>query len=105
MRSQVRPALVLLLVLTVLAGVVYPLAVTAIANVVFARRAGGSVIERGGRAVGSELIGQPFASPSYFWPRPSATAPVPYNAAAGSGSNLGPSNPALADAVRQRVAA
>jgi K+-transporting ATPase ATPase C chain len=103
MWSQVRPALVSLLLFTLITGAIYPLLVTAIARVVFPRQASGSVIERDGKAVGSELIGQPFSDPRYFWPRPSATGPVPYNAAAGSGSNQAPTNPALADAVRQRT--
>jgi len=105
MRSQIRPAAVLLLLLTLLTGVAYPLAVTAFARACFSEKAQGSVIIRDGRAVGSELIGQPFTGPRYFWPRPSATSPVPYAGDAGAGSNLAPSNPALAEAVRQRAAA
>jgi K+-transporting ATPase ATPase C chain len=105
MRNQIRPAIVSLLFLTVVTGVMYPAVVTAIAHVAMPGRAGGSVIERGGKAVGSSLIGQPFSDARYFWPRPSATSPVPYNAAAGGGSNLGPSNPALTQAVRERTAA
>jgi K+-transporting ATPase ATPase C chain len=95
----------MLLVLTILCGVLYPLAVTVVAHVAFPRQASGSVIVRSGREVGSALIGQPFSSPGYFWGRPSATSPTPYNAAASSGSNLGPLNPALADSVRTRIAA
>jgi K+-transporting ATPase ATPase C chain len=83
--------------------VIYPLVVTGIARLAFPRRAGGSLIVRDGRASGSELIGQPFDDPRYFWGRLSATGPQPYNAAASSGSNLGPSNPSLADAVKARV--
>ncbi|MDB5295960.1 MAG: potassium-transporting ATPase subunit [Phycisphaerales bacterium] len=107
MRAYVRPAIVMFVLLTVLTGVIYPAAVTAVAAVAFPREARGSLIraEPGGRPLGSALIGQPFSDPKYFWPRPSATAPVAYNASAGSGSNLGPTNPALADAVRARVAA
>jgi K+-transporting ATPase ATPase C chain len=94
----------MLLALTLLTGVLYPLVVTGIARVVFPYQAAGSLIIRDGRAVGSALIGQPFSSPGYFWSRPSATSP-PYNAGASSGSNLGPLNPVLADSVRGRVAA
>lgn len=100
-----RPALVLLALLTVLTGVVYPLAVTGIAQVVFHDRANGSLIVVNGKVLGSKLIGQPFDDPKYFWSRPSATGPFPYNAASSSGSNLGPTNPALTDAVKARVAA
>ena len=105
MKSLVRPAVVLLAVLTVVTGILYPLAVTALAQVVFPDQANGSLIRQGDRVVGSALIGQPFDDPSYFWGRPSATAPVAYNAAASAGSNLGPSNPALVAAVQARVAA
>ncbi|MBI5596552.1 MAG: potassium-transporting ATPase subunit KdpC [Elusimicrobia bacterium] len=103
--SQFRPAAMSLLVLSALTGVVYPAAVTAAAQLLFPWRANGSLVERGGRAVGSELIGQAFSDPGRFWGRPSATGPSPYNAAASSGSNLGPTNPALLDAVRARVEA
>jgi K+-transporting ATPase ATPase C chain len=105
MLTYVRPAIVLLLVLTVLTGLAYPLLVTGIAQLIFPHQANGSLIVKDGRVLGSELIGQPFDDPRYFWGRPSATAPFPYNAAASSGSNLGPSNPALVEAVRARVAA
>jgi potassium-transporting ATPase KdpC subunit len=100
-----RPALVLFLCLSVLTGLVYPLAVTGAAGALFPRAAAGSLIERDGKVVGSGLVGQAFASPAYFWSRPSATSPDPYNAGASGGSNLGPSAPALRDAVRERVAA
>jgi potassium-transporting ATPase KdpC subunit len=100
-----RPALVLLLFFTVLTGLVYPLAVTGIANLVFPHRAAGSLVVRDGRVVGSRLIGQPFAAPGHLWSRPSATAPVPYAADASAGSNLGPRHPALLAAVRSRIAA
>ena len=103
MTAQLRPALISLLLLTLLTGVLYPLAITGIAQVVFPYQANGSVILRDGVAVGSELIGQNFTDPRYFWGRLSATGPVPYNAAASSGSNLGPLNPALIDAVQARI--
>jgi potassium-transporting ATPase KdpC subunit len=105
MLAQLRPALVLLIGLHVLTGLLYPLAVTGIAQVVAPRLANGSLVVEGGRVRGSALIGQPFSAPGYFWSRPSATAPVPYDAAGSTGSNLGPTNPALASAVRDRVAA
>jgi len=105
MRSQIRPALITLLVFTVLTGLIYPLAVTGIAQLVFPRQANGSQIVINGQTVGSELIGQQFDDPKYFWGRLSATGPYPYNAAASSGSNLGPTNPALLDAAQTRIAA
>jgi K+-transporting ATPase ATPase C chain len=92
-------------VLTLVTGVAYPLLVTGVAQGVFARAAAGSLIERDGKIVGSELIGQPFSDPKYFWSRPSATSPMPYNAGSSSGSNLGPLNPAFTDAVKTRVEA
>jgi K+-transporting ATPase ATPase C chain len=100
---QLRPAIVLLALLTVITGVVYPLVVTVIAQVAFPSQANGSLVVRGDAVVGSTLIGQPFDDPKYFWGRLSATAPFAYNAAASSGSNLGPLNPALTDAVKARV--
>ncbi len=103
MRTLIRPALSLFVLLTVMTGFIYPLVVTGIAQAVFSHEANGSLIGDG--TVGSELIGQPFDDPKYFWGRPSATSPVPYNAGASSGSNLGPSNPALAEALRARVEA
>src|SRR3989440_1899793 len=103
MRSQLRPALVALGIFTILTGLVYPLVVTGIAQVIFPSKANGSLMVRNGQPVGSELIGQPFDDPKYFWSRLSATSPTPYNAAASSGSNLGPTNPALLDAVRARA--
>jgi K+-transporting ATPase ATPase C chain len=103
--AQLRPALMSLLVLSVLTGLVYPALMTAAAQLLFPGKANGSLIERDGRVVGSELIGQPFSSPGRFWPRPSATGPYSYNAASSSGSNLGPTNPALLDAVKARVTA
>jgi len=101
--EQLRPALASFVLFTVLTGVVYPLAVTGIAQVVFPAQANGSVIVKDGKAVGSRLIGQPFDDPKYFWSRLSATSPQPYNGAASSGSNYGPLNDALMDAVRGRV--
>ena len=103
MTSQFRPALVLLLALTLLCGGVYPLLVTGAGKLVFPAQAAGSLIAEGGKLRGSSLIGQPFSSPRYFWGRPSATAPMPYNAAGSSGSNLGPLNPALVEAVKGRI--
>ncbi len=105
MWRHLKTATVLYLALTVLTGVLYPLAVTAIAQVAMPARANGSLIARDGRTVGSALIGQSFNSPGYFWSRPSATGPMPYNAAASSGANLGPTNPALEAAVSERIAA
>jgi K+-transporting ATPase ATPase C chain len=105
MTSTLRPALVLFAVLTLIVGVLYPLAVTGIAQLAFASQANGSLIERDGKPVGSRLIGQSFTAPGYFWGRPSATGPMPDNAAGSSGSNLGPLNPALVDAVKGRIAA
>lgn len=96
-------SIVMLLMMTGLTGVAYPLAITVIANTLFAHQSRGSVLIEGSHAVGSELIGQAFTDPAYFWSRPSATGPVPYNAAASSGSNLGPSNPALQTAIHERV--
>jgi len=99
-----RPALVLLLCFTLLTGVAYPLLVTGVALAAFPKQASGSLVSDAHGVRGSELIGQPFADPKYFWGRPSATPPA-YNAAASSGSNLGPSNPALLEAVKARIAA
>jgi potassium-transporting ATPase KdpC subunit len=103
MIKQLRPAVLALLLLTVITGLIYPAVVTAIAQVAFPAQANGSLITAGGKVVGSALIGQPFDGPQYFWGRLSATAPYPYNAAASTGSNLGPTNPALIDEVQARV--
>jgi potassium-transporting ATPase KdpC subunit len=103
MKTLLRPAITLFAVLTVLTGIVYPLAVTGISQLLFARTANGSIVTVNGTAVGSELIGQPFSAPEHFWSRPSATGPQSYNAAVSSGSNLGPLNPALTDAVKARI--
>ena len=103
--SVLRPAIKLLIVMTVITGIAYPLAVTGMAKVLFPLRAGGSLIVEDGKLVGSRLIGQPFSDPKYFWSRPSATSPQPYNGLASGGSNLGPLNPALIEAVKARIAA
>ena len=105
MRSLLRPSLAAMLFFTLLTGVVYPVVVTLVGAALFPRQAGGSLIFEGGRPMGSSLIGQYVEDPKYFRGRPSATALFPDNAAASGGSNLGPSNPALRDAVRARVAA
>jgi len=103
--ALLRPAVVLFLLLSVLTGLVYPLLVTALAQALFPHQARGSLVLRDGRAVGSTLIGQAFSDPGHFWSRPSATTPQPYNGTASTGSNLGPLNPALTDAIKARVAA
>ena len=103
--SELRPALVVFALLTLVTGIAYPLLVTGLGQAVFGRQANGSLVESGGRAVGSHLLGQPFSSPQYFWGRPSATGPQPYNGAVSSGSNQGPINPALESAVKARIAA
>ncbi|HTR05867.1 MAG TPA: potassium-transporting ATPase subunit KdpC [Paraburkholderia sp.] len=105
MKNFLRPVLVLFLLLTVITGGVYPLVVTAVSQAVFSRQANGSLIEKNGKPVGSALIGQQFDAPYYFWGRVSATTPNPYNAQNSGGSNLGPTNPALADEVKGRIAA
>jgi potassium-transporting ATPase KdpC subunit len=101
---ELRPAIVMFLLLTIITGVLYPLAVTGVSAVVFPAAATGSLIVKDGIVVGSRLVGQPFDDAKYFWSRPSGTGPYGYNAGASSGSNLGPLNPALADAVAGRVA-
>ena len=105
MYGQCLPALRMLVLLSVLTGIIYPYLVTGIAQLAFPGAANGSLIQADGKALGSSLIGQPFDDPKYFWSRPSATSPQPYNAGASSGSNQGPRNPALADAVRDRIKA
>jgi K+-transporting ATPase, C subunit len=106
MSSYLKPALVLFALLTILTGVVYPLLVTALAQDLFPVQANGSLLKNDeGQIIGSELIGQPFSDTRYFWGRPSATSPYPYNAAASSGSNLGPTNPALITTVAARIKA
>lgn len=103
--ASLRSALTLFALLTVLTGLVYPLIVTGVAQLLFPARAGGSILVRDGHAVGSALIGQSFSDPGHFWGRPSATTPQPYNGTASTGSNLGPLNPALVDAVKERLKA
>lgn len=102
--AQLRPALMTLLLLTIITGLLYPLAVTGVAQALFPRQANGSLIVQNGQVLGSSLIGQPFDDLKYFWSRPSATSPFPYNAAASGGSNLGPTNPALIKVMQARVA-
>jgi K+-transporting ATPase ATPase C chain len=103
MFAQLMPSLRMLVVMSALTGILYPLLVTGVAKVAFPRAANGSLIVSDGKTMGSDLIGQPFDDPKYFWSRPSATSPQPYNAMSSSGSNLGPRNPALADAVKDRI--
>jgi len=103
MKTLIRPAITLFVLLSAITGIVYPLAVTGISQAVFPDAAAGSLVVKDGKPVGSTLIGQNFAEPKYFWGRPSATSPQPYNGTASSGSNQGPLNPALVDAVKGRV--
>ena len=106
MIKHVKPAIILFVLLSVLTGVIYPAVVTGLAQLLFASQANGSQLtDNGGKPMGSSLIGQPFSNPGHFWGRPSATGPFPYNAGASSGSNLGPTNPALVDAVKARIEA
>jgi potassium-transporting ATPase KdpC subunit len=105
MTSILRPALVLFVLLSALTGLLYPLAVTGAAQALFPAQAAGSLVVREGKIVGSSLIGQNFSDPKHFWGRPSATAPMPYNASASGGSNQGPLNPALTEAVKGRIEA
>lgn len=105
MNAILRPTLVLFTVLTLLTGVAYPLVVTGVGQAAFPKQAAGSLILRDGKPVGSELIGQNFSDPKHFWGRPSATSPQPYNGTASGGSNQGPLNPALTDAVKGRIQA
>ncbi|MES2878035.1 MAG: potassium-transporting ATPase subunit KdpC [Pseudomonadota bacterium] len=105
MKKILRPALVLFSALTLVTGVIYPLVTTGVAQSLFASQAGGSLILQNGQPVGSALIGQNFSEPRHFWGRPSATGPMPYNGSASSGSNQGPLNPALTDAVKGRIEA
>lgn len=103
MMRILRQAVACIVVFTVITGVIYPLIVTGIAQLVFPCQANGSLIVNNGKTIGSSLIGQSFSSPKYFWARPSATSPMPYNAANSSGSNLGPLNPALTENVKSRI--
>jgi K+-transporting ATPase ATPase C chain len=103
MRALLRPTAVLFLLLTLITGLLYPLVLTCAAQSLFPAQANGSLIVKDGRTIGSQLIGQAFDEPRYFWGRPSATDPYPYNASASSGSNLGPTNPVLKEAVRLRI--
>ena len=105
MTTVLRPAIVLFALLTILTGIVYPLVVTVIAQLLFPHQAAGSLLVRDGHAIGSALIGQSFGDPRHFWGRPSATTPQPYNGAASNASNLGPLNPQLTDTIKTRVAA
>ena len=105
MRHLIRPALSSLFLLTLLTGVLYPLAITGLAQILLPEQANGSLIQQDGRLIGSALVGQPFNDPRYFWGRPSATSSFAYNAMASAGSNVGPSNPELAKVVRERIAA
>jgi potassium-transporting ATPase KdpC subunit len=101
--KNIRPAIITLVLFTILTGLFYPLAVTGIAQIVFPHKANGSLIEKDGKTIGSELIGQPFSDPKYFWSRLSATGPFAYNAGASSGSNYGPINQAYLDGVKKRI--
>jgi K+-transporting ATPase ATPase C chain len=103
MLAQFKPAIILLAVFTILTGLIYPVAITGIAQLIFPYQANGSLIDQNGQVVGSVLIGQYFDDPKYFWGRPSATAPFPYNAAVSQGANLGPTNPILVKAVQKRI--
>ena len=103
MMNIIRPAIVSLFVFTVLTGIIYPLGVTGIAQLLFPAQANGSLVVKNGKPIGSALIGQPFDDPKYFWGRLSATAPFPYNSASSSGSNLAQSNPALLEQVKGRI--
>jgi potassium-transporting ATPase KdpC subunit len=104
-KEQIRPAILLFIILSVITGIIYPLFITGIGQIFFHNQANGSLIYADGKPIGSSLIGQPFDDPKYFWGRVSATSPVPFNAQASSGSNLGPSNPTLLDAVKARIKA
>ncbi|HUL42040.1 MAG TPA: potassium-transporting ATPase subunit KdpC [Burkholderiales bacterium] len=105
MWNEIKSGVVMLIIMTVITGIAYPLLVTGVAQTVFPHQANGSLIMKNGKPIGSELIGQPFSSPKYFWSRPSATSPKPYDGGSSSGSNLGPTNPALLDAVADRIKA
>lgn len=104
-REEMWQTMKMFLALTLITGLIYPAVVAGIAQVAFPHQANGSLILKDGHAIGSDLIGQPFSDPMYFWSRPSATGPMAYNASASSGSNQAPSNPALASAVKDRITA
>jgi potassium-transporting ATPase KdpC subunit len=104
MFKQIKQAFLLLIIFSILTGIIYPLVITGVAQVVFPKQANGSLIYRDGKPVASALIGQPFTDPKYFWSRPSATSPAPYNAESSGGSNLGPTNADLVKAVKERIA-
>jgi len=104
-REHIRPAILIFIILTIITGILYPLFVTGIAQLFFHKQANGSLIYQNGKPIGSSLIGQPYDDPKYFWGRLSATSPVAFNSASSSGSNLGPSNSALIDAVKARIKA
>lgn len=103
MKNLIRPAITLFILISLVTGLLYPLAVTSIAQIAFPEQATGSLMKRGEEVIGSSLIGQSFSGPAYFWGRPSATSPMPYNAANSGGSNLGPTNPVLIEAVNERI--
>ncbi|HTY44426.1 MAG TPA: potassium-transporting ATPase subunit KdpC [Patescibacteria group bacterium] len=105
LKEQIRPAILVFIILSLITGIIYPLFVTGIAQILFHNQANGSLIYRKGEPIGSSLIGQPFDNPKYFWGRLSATSSVSFNAASSSGSNMGPSNPALLDVVKERIKA
>jgi potassium-transporting ATPase KdpC subunit len=105
MSRLIRNSLMMLLLMTLITGVAYPLLVTGLAQLVFPGQSNGSLIVRDGKPIGSTLIGQSFTEPKYFWGRPSATSPQANNGTSSGGSNIGPTNPALTDAVKQRIAA
>jgi len=105
MFKELKTAILTFLILTIITGIFYPLFITGVSHLFFHNRASGSLIYRNGKPVGSSLIGQPFSNPKYFWGRPSATSPAPFNAASSSGANLGPSNPALAETIKNRIKA
>jgi K+-transporting ATPase ATPase C chain len=102
-KEQIKSAILVFLILTILTGIIYPLLVTGFCQLFFHNKANGSLIYKDSRPIGSLLIGQCFDNPKYFWPRPSATSPIAYNAASSSGSNLGPLNPALSEAIKARI--
>ena len=104
MKTFIRPAFSLFVILTAITGIAYPVAMTGFSKAVFPYEAEGSLIQQDGKTIGSSLIGQNFSDPAHFWGRPSASAPMPYNAQASGGSNLGPLNPAIAETATQRLA-